>query len=73
MFVGHVMRRDGLEQLITTGMLEGKRSRGRQREKMLDGLSTWLKIEKVPNALSATRDRDAWRELIANAMQQGTV
>ena len=41
------MRREKLEHLITTGMMEGKRSRGKQREKMTDGLawkqSRWLK------------------------------
>ena len=34
--IGHVIRRDGLEHVVTTGMLEGKRVRGRQREKILD-------------------------------------
>ena len=37
-FFGHVMRREKLEHLITTGMMEGKRSRGKKREKMTDGL-----------------------------------
>ncbi|GFN98145.1 endonuclease-reverse transcriptase [Plakobranchus ocellatus] len=32
-FLGHVMRRGKLEHLVTTGKFEGKRSRGRQREK----------------------------------------
>ncbi|GFS19686.1 endonuclease-reverse transcriptase [Elysia marginata] len=30
--VGHIMRREGLENLVTTGRMEGKKSRGRQRE-----------------------------------------
>ena len=41
-FFGHVTRREKLEHLITTGMMEGKRSRGKQREKMTDGLANWL-------------------------------
>ncbi|GFO06013.1 endonuclease-reverse transcriptase [Plakobranchus ocellatus] len=40
--LGHVMRREKLEHLVTTGKLQGKRSRGRQREKITDGLATWL-------------------------------
>ncbi|GFO23909.1 endonuclease-reverse transcriptase [Plakobranchus ocellatus] len=32
-FLGHVMRRGKLEHLVITGKFEGKRSRGRQREK----------------------------------------
>ena len=32
-FLGHVMRKGKLEHLLTTGNIEGKRSRGRQRIK----------------------------------------
>ena len=71
-FFGHVMRRERMEYDITTGMLEGNRSRGRPREKMLDGLTSWLKVEKVTDILRAAKDRDVWRGLIANAMMQGT-
>ncbi|GFO37775.1 hypothetical protein PoB_006428000 [Plakobranchus ocellatus] len=39
-FLGHVMRRGKLEHLVTTGKFEGKRSRGRQSEKIMDGLAT---------------------------------
>ncbi|GFO34967.1 endonuclease-reverse transcriptase [Plakobranchus ocellatus] len=39
-FLGHVMRREKLEHLETTEKLEGKRSRGRQREKITGGLAT---------------------------------
>ena len=51
------MRREKLEHLITTGMMEGKRSRGKQREKMTDGLADWLGAGKVVEILKATRDR----------------
>lgn len=40
-FIGHVMRVGGLEYLIKTAMMEDKRHRGRQREKMIDGLKKW--------------------------------
>ncbi|GFN73872.1 hypothetical protein PoB_000037800 [Plakobranchus ocellatus] len=39
-FLGHVMRRAKLKHLVTTGKFKGKRSRGRQREKITDGLAT---------------------------------
>ena len=58
-FFGHVMRREKLEHLVKTGMIEGKRSRGKQREKMLDGQRKRLKEGRVTEALTATRDRDA--------------
>ena len=36
--LGHVMRRETLEYLVTNGMIEGKRSMGIQREKILHGI-----------------------------------
>ncbi|GFO34828.1 hypothetical protein PoB_006133300 [Plakobranchus ocellatus] len=71
-FLGHVMRRGKLEHLVTTGKFEGKRGRGRQREKIMDGLATWLGPGKVSDILAAVKDRDLWRDMIANAYKQGT-
>ncbi|GFO41308.1 UDP-glucuronosyltransferase 2a1-like [Plakobranchus ocellatus] len=71
-FLGHVMRRGKLEHLVTTGKFEGERSRGRQREKIMDGLATWLGPGKVSDILAAVKDRDLWRDMIANAYKQGT-
>ncbi|GFN97614.1 hypothetical protein PoB_002412000 [Plakobranchus ocellatus] len=61
-----------LENLVTTGMLEGKRSRGKQREKLIEGLTDWLKAGKSLEAIEATKDRKKWRTMIANAVKQGT-
>ena len=55
------MRREKQEHLVTTGIIEGKRSRGKQREKMLDGLTKWRKVRRVTEALKATRDKDTVR------------
>ncbi|GFO26776.1 UDP-glucuronosyltransferase 2a1-like [Plakobranchus ocellatus] len=71
-FLDHVMRRGKLEHLVTTGKFEGKRSRGRQRKKIMDGLATWLGTGKVLDTLTAVKDRDLWRDMIANAYKQGT-
>ncbi|GFN94422.1 hypothetical protein PoB_002092800 [Plakobranchus ocellatus] len=54
------------------GKFKGKRSRGRQREKIMDGLATWLGPGKVSDILAAVKDRDLWRDMIANAYKQGT-
>ncbi|GFO25710.1 hypothetical protein PoB_005221500 [Plakobranchus ocellatus] len=54
------------------GMLEGKRSRGKQREKLIEGLTDWLKAGKSLEAIEATKDRKKWRTMIANAVKQGT-
>ncbi|GFO35233.1 endonuclease-reverse transcriptase [Plakobranchus ocellatus] len=71
-FFSHVMRREKLENLVTTGMLEGKRSRGKQREKLIESLADWLKAGKSLEAIEATKDRKKWRTMIANAVKQGT-
>ena len=34
-FLGHIMRKNRLEELILTGSVDGKGSRGRQKEKYL--------------------------------------
>ncbi|GFO37439.1 reverse transcriptase [Plakobranchus ocellatus] len=54
------------------GMLEGKRSRGKQREKLIEGLTDWLKAGKSLEAIEATKDRKKWKTMIANAVKQGT-
>ena len=51
------MRREELERLVTTGIIEGKRNREKQREKMLDELTKWLKVGSVTKALKATEMR----------------
>ena len=71
-FFGHVMRREGLEHFLTTGKLDKKRSKGRQRVKMLDSLKSWLGAGRVTDIMSAARDRDVWKDMIANAMKPGT-
>ena len=62
------MRREKLEHLVTTGMIEGKGSRGKQREEMLDGRIKCLKVERVTEELKVTRDRE-----IAYAKELGTL
>ncbi|GFO26602.1 hypothetical protein PoB_005310700 [Plakobranchus ocellatus] len=66
------MRREKLEHLVTTRKFEGKRSRERQREKIMDALATWLGPGKVSDILATVKDRDLWRDIIANAYKQGT-
>ena len=48
-----------MEHLGSTGIIERKYRTGKQRKNMMDGLTRWLKIGRVTEALKATRDRDA--------------
>ncbi|GFR73120.1 hypothetical protein ElyMa_003858500 [Elysia marginata] len=71
-FLGHVMRREKLEHLITTGKLDGKRGRGKQREKMMDGLKRWLGSGSSTETMTAIGHRELWRNMIADASKHGT-
>ena len=50
---GHLMRRvDSLEKTLMLGGIEGRRRRGRQRMRWLDGIT---------DSMELVRDREAWR------------
>ena len=53
------MRREKLEHLVTTGLIKGKRNRGKQQEKVLNEQTKLLKEGRVTHTLKATRDRDS--------------
>ena len=55
-----------LEHLLTTGKIEGKRSRGRQRLKIQDGIAAWLGRSNAEMFLDA-RDRKKWKVMIVYA------
>lgn len=71
-FFGHFMRKESLEHRVTTAKIDGKRSRGRQREKITDSLAAWMEVKSTTELLRVTQDRDVWKDVIANASQQGT-
>jgi hypothetical protein len=68
-FTDHAIRGEGMENLVTTG----KRDRGRQREKILDGVCRRLGVKDNKDTFRDVRDRTRWRNMIANAFRQGTV
>ena len=66
-FLGHVMRKGQLEHFLTTGKIEGKRSRGRKRiKKIQDGIAAWLGRSTADMFVDA-RDRKKWNVMIAYA------
>ncbi|GFS22363.1 eukaryotic translation initiation factor 3 subunit F [Elysia marginata] len=71
-FLGQVMRREKLEHFITTGKLDGKRGRGKQREKMMDGLKRWLGSGSSTETITAMAHRELWRNMIADASKHDT-
>ena len=57
---------------MTTGMIEGKHSRGKKCEKILDGLTKCLKVGRVTEALRAMRYRCARKVMIAYTTEHCT-
>ncbi|MGX9987587.1 reverse transcriptase domain-containing protein [Soonwooa purpurea] len=73
-FLGHVMRKEGLENLILTGRIEGGRDRGKQRTTYLKGLSEWMMGRGMGDTgsqalLRASRDRGKWKAMIAYVLK----
>ena len=57
-YFGHFMRRvDSLEKTLMLGGIGGKRGRGRQRMRWLDGITDSMDMNLV-------MDREAWRAVI---------
>jgi hypothetical protein len=61
----HRPRGEGMETLVTTGKIQGKRDRGRQREKILDGVCRWLGVKDNKDIFRDVRDRTRRRNVIA--------
>ena len=64
-FLGHIMRKQGLENIVVTGKIEGERSRGRPRLNFMKSLSQLLKISEV-EIIERTRNREEWKTMTAN-------
>ena len=51
-FLGHVIRKNGLENLALTGKIEGKRGRGRKRTLWMTSLNAWIAERGINNKTS---------------------
>ncbi len=61
-FLGHVIRKDDLENLVVTGYIDGRRDRGRQRETFMTYLEKMTNRTPV-ELIRLTRDRAIWSDL----------
>ena len=64
-FLGHIVRAEEVENLILTGKIEGKRSRGRQRYSYMNNVKRWLGAQTTATEiLHRAKDRISWRAMI---------
>ena len=67
-YFGHLMRRtDLLEKTLMLGKIEGRRRRGRQRMRCLEGITDLMDM-----SLSKLRYREAWHAVVLRVTKSWT-